>query len=302
MRFDTPPGNRADDDVANTNIVEAAVGQALARQGRSGSERRCPDPIISVVIPVFDDREALASLLAELAPWRARGVEVVVVEAGSAASAPPTMRAATDLWLHSSAGRGQQLGLGAEAARAERLWFLHADTRDIDAAADWLLARSTNTAGEVAWGRFDVAIRPRDWRLDVLAWFMIHRSRLTGIATGDQGIFVDRALLARVGGWPWQRLMEDIELSRRLRRIRPPLTPKTALGVSGRRWLRNGFLRTVLQMWWLRFTYFVGAHPDDIYRRYYGSDTRDASDSSPESALADHECAQPVTPASEKRE
>ena len=124
----------------------------------------------------------------------------------------------------------------------------------------------------MGWGRFEVRFDDDRWPYRVVPWFMNWRSRITGIATGDQGIFVDRSLLEKVGGWPQQLLMEDVELSARLRRrIRPSLPPRGAamLTTSARRWRANGVLRTIMLMWSLRLRYALGADPATLHKAYY---------------------------------
>lgn len=239
---------------------------------------------ISVVIPVRDDELALAGLLGELQPLRGAGLEVVVVEAepgevDAHASTPQSssqnsqLVALTDQWLQGAPGRGQQLQLGALAAKHQCLWFLHADTRDVAAAATWLADQIEGTTGANGWGRFDVRLDDQRLLLRLVPWFMNLRSRLSSICTGDQGIFVDRTLLANVGGWPQQPLMEDVELSKLLRRRIAPTLPARAqihITTSARRWRIHGAWRTIFLMWWLRLRYSLGSDPAELSRLYYG--------------------------------
>ena len=233
----------------------------------------CALAVISVVIPVRGDEHACARLLAELAPYRGRQVEVLVVVAeDSKLPVPSHDPEAADEWLFCSPGRAKQLALGAARARHGCLWFLHADTQNIAAAAQWLLRRCTQPQGSSGWGRFEVRFDDDRWLYKVVPWFMNWRSRLTSIATGDQGIFVDRSLLETVGGWPQQQLMEDVELCARLRRhVRPSLPRRgdAPLVTSARRWRANGVLRTILLMWSLRLRYALGADPATLHKTYY---------------------------------
>jgi hypothetical protein len=141
------------------------------------------------------------------------------------------------------------------------LLFLHADTRLPPDAASAVLARGD-------WGRFDVAIEGRHALLPVIARMMNLRSRLTGIATGDQAIFVRRTLFERLGGYAEIPLMEDVELSRRLRRVSRPVCLRLRAVTSGRRWEMRGVLRTVVLMWRLRLAYSLGADPHRLAERY----------------------------------
>ncbi len=223
-------------------------------------------PSLSIVIPVLDEATTIVEALRALAPPRARGAEVIVVDGGSA---DDTVRLATplaDRALASARGRATQMNAGAKIARGDVLLFLHADTR-LPADADRLIVEGLAQSRR-AWGRFDVAIQGRHPLLPVIAAFMNARSRLTGIATGDQAIFMTRAAFTKAGGFPEIALMEDIEFVRCLQRISPPLALRARVTTSGRRWENRGVLRTVFLMWRLRLAYFFGASPEDLRREY----------------------------------
>ena len=220
---------------------------------------------VTAVVPVLDDADRLAVLLRELSAWP--GLEVVVVDGGSRDDPFAVCRRFGVRCLASARSRGGQLRRGVEAAGGEVFWLLHADA-EVNAELAGALADALRRA---RWGRFDVRLSGSSPLLPVVAFLMNWRSRLTGVCTGDQGIFVSRELLEAVGGVPDQPLMEDIELSKRLRRRVRPLRVAARLGSSGRRWQQSGALRTVVFMWWLRLCYFFGARPEDLYRRYYGS-------------------------------
>jgi rSAM/selenodomain-associated transferase 2 len=151
-------------------------------------------------------------------------------------------------------------------ARGEVLLFLHVDTR-LPNTADALILDGLSRTGRL-WGRFDVTIAGRHPLLPIVAGLMNRRSRLTGIATGDQGIFVRRASFESIGGYAEIPLMEDIALCRQLRRLSRPLCLRPPVSTSGRRWEQQGLLRTVLLMWRLRLAYFAGADPARLARLY----------------------------------
>ena len=153
------------------------------------------------------------------------------------------------------------MNAGAAEANGDALLFLHADTR-LPANADDLIFHSLQ---ESMWGRFDVAIEGRSTLLPAIAFLMNLRSRLTGIATGDQAIFVRRGMF---GGFPEIALMEDVAFSKAMKRGAPPACLRAKVVTSGRRWDQQGALRTMLLMWRLRLAYFLGAAPDDLARRY----------------------------------
>jgi rSAM/selenodomain-associated transferase 2 len=192
-------------------------------------------------------------------------VELIVVDGGSGDGTVELARPAADRLLDAPRGRATQMNAGAEASRGEVLLFLHADTTLPPAADD--LIRSAIAAG-AAWGRFDVRIDGRQPLLRVVERMMNWRSRWSGIATGDQAIFVRRDLFERVGGYPELPLMEDIALSKRLKRFAPPACLRQRVITSGRRWEKHGVLRTILLMWRLRASYFLGADPQQLAIRY----------------------------------
>lgn len=221
---------------------------------------------LSIVIPVLDEEAEIADALAALAALRARGVEVIVADGGSRDRTTELARPHADRVIKAPRGRAVQMNAGAEAARGDALLFLHADTR-LPLDADRLVAEGLALSGR-AWGRFDVHIAGRHPMLAVVAAMMNLRSRLTGIATGDQAIFVRREAFARAGGFPAIPLMEDIALSRALKRASWPLRLSQRAVTSGRRWETHGVLRTIVLMWRLRTAYWLGAPPARLARRY----------------------------------
>jgi rSAM/selenodomain-associated transferase 2 len=223
-------------------------------------------PALSIIVPVLNERPTLVAALARLAPLRERGAEVIVIDGGSTDASAEAARQHADRVLTAPRGRGAQMNAGARAATGDVLLFLHADTR-LPPQADTLihdgLARTDRR-----WGRFDVAIEGRSPLLPLVAALMNLRSRLTGIATGDQAMFVRRVAFAQAGGFPDIALMEDIALSRQLKRISRPLRLSARVLTSGRRWDERGAVRTVFMMWRLRLAYFLGADPGALARRY----------------------------------
>ena len=221
---------------------------------------------VSIVIPVLNEAAQLPAILAELAPLRARDLEIIVVDGGSMdASVGIAMLAGVKL-LRTRAGRARQMNVGAAAARGELLLFLHADTRLPRRAID--RARAALADKRRVWGRFNVRIQGGGLVLWLTALLMNLRSRLTGIATGDQAIFVTRRAFHSVGGYPYQPLMEDIELSRRLLRLSRPACLQSRVVTSGRRWQTRGVWRTILLMWRLRWSYWRGVSADQLAREY----------------------------------
>jgi rSAM/selenodomain-associated transferase 2 len=218
---------------------------------------------LSIVIPTLNEAAAIGATLGALAPLRARGHEVLVADGGSEDGTRDIARPLADRVIVAPQGRARQMNAGAAAATGDALLFLHADTR-LPADADLLVVRSLK---KNPWGRFDVAIEGRAALLPVIAFFMNLRSRLTGIATGDQAIFVRRADFA---GFPEIALMEDIAFSKAMKRRGAPAALREKVTTSGRRWERQGVLRTMVLMWRLRLAFFLGAEPDELARRYAG--------------------------------
>lgn len=222
---------------------------------------------LSIVVPVLNEAERIEPQLCALAPLRARGAEVVVVDAGSEDATARLAAAHADRMLESARGRALQMNAGARAAQGETLLFLHADTT-LPECADRLIAGALERSH---WGRFDVRIEGSHPLLAAVGAAMNLRSRLTGIATGDQAMFMRRSAFEAVGGFPQIELMEDIALSKLLKRIGRPARVAELAVTSGRRWESRGVLRTIALMWRLRFAYWLGADPAELERRYRGS-------------------------------
>jgi rSAM/selenodomain-associated transferase 2 len=221
---------------------------------------------LSIIMPVLNEGEGIAAALDALADLRALGTEVVVVDGGSRDATIQRARLRADHVISAPRGRALQMNAGAEKASSGVLLFLHADTR-LPADADHLVLSGLQRSGRV-WGRFDVKIAGRNPLLAVVALLMNMRSRLTGIATGDQAMFVRRDAFRASGGFPPIPLMEDVALSKRLKHVGRPLCLRQRVVTSARRWEKNGVLNTVLLMWRLRLAYFFGADPNELARQY----------------------------------
>ena len=223
-------------------------------------------PALSIVVPMLNEAAALPELIAHLSIWRERGCEIVLVDGGSKDGSAHLARAAGVLVIDSARGRALQMNAGAAVCRGEVLLFLHADTRLPDAAD--LAVRCAMANSGLHWGRFDVRIDGRPAMLRVVAAAMNLRSRLSGIATGDQAIFVRRALFEAVGGFPELALMEDIALSTRLRKHVRPVCLRARVRTCGRRWEQRGVWRTIVLMWRLRWAYWRGVPAERLAEEY----------------------------------
>lgn len=221
---------------------------------------------LSVVIPALNEVDPILSLLQDLSPLRSAGHEVIVVDGGSSDATFAMALPLADRVIAAPRGRASQMNAGACVASGDLLWFLHADSRVSPNAAQAVLAI---WGTERPWGRFDVRLSGSRPLLRIVAHLMNLRSCLTGIATGDQGIFVTRTAFKAVGGYPSIPLMEDIALSRLLRkRTFPVCVHRPRLITSSRRWETQGVLSTILLMWRLRLAYALGVAPEKLARHY----------------------------------
>ncbi|MFI3155472.1 MAG: TIGR04283 family arsenosugar biosynthesis glycosyltransferase [Methylococcaceae bacterium] len=218
----------------------------------------------SIIIPTLNEEKNIAACLIALQPLRG-DCEIIIVDAASnqpIANGPHAHLA--DQIIGSAKGRALQMNIGANHANGDILLFLHADTYLPENALQ-LIERHL---GNKQWGRFDIQLSGNHFMLKMIAWMMNRRSRLTGIATGDQVIFVSQAAFAKAGHYPEIALMEDIALSQALKKISPPLCLNAKVTSSGRRWERYGIYRTILLMWCLRLRYFFGSDPQLLAELY----------------------------------
>jgi rSAM/selenodomain-associated transferase 2 len=222
-------------------------------------------PTLCIVVPVLDEAQTLAPRLQALQGLRARGARLVVVDGGSQDATWAIARTHADLALRAPRGRASQMNAGAAACPADVLLFLHADTA-LPEDADQLVGCALQ--GRSAWGRFDVRIDSDRPLLRLVGFMMNWRSRGSGIATGDQAMFIRHDLFVQVGGFPELPLMEDIALSKALKRHGRPACLRQRVTTSARRWERGGVWRTIFLMWRLRAAYFLGADPKQLAIRY----------------------------------
>ena len=234
---------------------QAVVAPLLKRPVRS----------ISIIIPTLNEASVIGPTLSSVQPFRERGHEVIVVDGGSHDHTTTLALGRVDHVLTAPRGRSSQMSAGVATSLGQVIWFLHADTLPPPQADHLILAAMERGI----WGRFDVKLSGAHLLLRIVERFMNLRSRLTGIATGDQGIFMRREVLDAMGGVPSQAIMEDIELSRRLKRLGSPVCLREQVIASSRRWEEKGMFTTILLMWRLRFAYSLGADPARLVRRYY---------------------------------
>jgi rSAM/selenodomain-associated transferase 2 len=223
-------------------------------------------PSFSIIVPALDEAPGIVASLEALAPMRHAGASVIVVDGGSSDATRALAAPLADRVIQAPRGRASQMNAGAREAGGDVLLFLHADCLLPPNALEAIASGLKRSARD--WGRFDVAIAGADPLLALVALLMNARSRLTGVATGDQAIFVRREAFDAVDGFPDIPLMEDVAISKRLLRRTRPLSLEERVVTSGRRWERRGTLRTIFLMWRLRTAYALGADPRSLARRY----------------------------------
>ncbi len=218
--------------------------------------------MISIIIPCLNEAEYIGDLIQSLKSHYS-AFEIIVVDGGSTDNTVAIAQPLADILIQSSAGRANQLNVGAQQATGDLLWFIHADSQIPKKAIQALVALESPS-----WGRFDVHLSGHHWSFRMIEFMMNWRSRITGIATGDQAIFISTALFSKIGGFPPLKLMEDIEISKKLKQTTSPLCLTEQIITSSRRWQEQGIFKTVLKMWWFRLSWFFGVSDQTLYRKY----------------------------------
>ena len=215
----------------------------------------------TVIIPVLNEAPHIEKLLAPLTD-----IDVIIVDGGSTDNTLALLTAFKAKVIQGSTGRARQMNAGAAEATGDILIFLHADTR---LPEGWQNNLRDFADSKKVWGRFNVQFDETAPAFLVIAFMMNWRSRLTGICTGDQAIFVRRSAFDKHNGFADIPLMEDIDISRRLRRESWPYCVPDKATTSARLWRARGLIRTVLHMWWYRLQYFFGVSPERLVKSYY---------------------------------
>ncbi|NNM51080.1 MAG: glycosyltransferase family 2 protein [Pseudomonadales bacterium] len=221
---------------------------------------------LSIIVPILNEKAQLPELLEHLHALQRHGCEILLVDGGSDDHSPEIARSLGFAVLKSPRGRACQMNVGAKAAKGDILLFLHADTR-LPEFAD-VLVTAILTHPRHCWGYFAVRIQGKPLMLHVVATLMTWRSRLSSVATGDQALFMRRDAFDSVGGFPEQPLMEDIEMSHRLRRLSRPAFLLQRVTTSGRRWESRGVWSTIFLMWRLRWAYWRGISAEALAGLY----------------------------------
>ena len=220
---------------------------------------------LSIIIPTLNEAKCIGQTLGALQPYRSENVEIIVVDGGSRDDTMALTNSLADLNLKSWRGRANQMNFGASKAGGQYLIFLHADTLIPENAFESL--QNTLLQGAI-WGRFDVTLSGKQRTLRMVESLMNWRSRWSGIATGDQAIFVKSDIFETIGGFPEIPIMEDIAFSKKLKAITRPVCLNEKVISSSRRWEAHGIFRTILLMWLLRLKYFFGVDPTQLAKKY----------------------------------
>ena len=220
--------------------------------------------MISIIVPTLNEEDSLAECLKNLRKIIRDNDEIIVVDGQSEDKTVAIAATSSVKVVHSSRGRGAQMNAGAEAARNSILWFLHSDCLP---RKECRLEIANAVRQNFDWGFFDIQFSNMNWKYRVLETCMNARSRISQIATGDKGIFCRKELFIAVGGFPKIEIMEDLELSKRLRKYKL-ICVESRIIASARKWESEGFIRTIVLMWFLRFCWFIG-FPSSLLHSYY---------------------------------
>ena len=217
---------------------------------------------VSIIIPTLNEALGIERCLKNLQSLRERGVEVIVSDGCSTDGTRELAILYADNVIDTDPGRASQMNAGALLANGEFLLFLHSDTLlPAEFSQEWLTG--------LAWGFFQVKLSGVAWQFRLIERAINLRSRLSGIGTGDQALFIRRTLFESIDGFANIPLMEDVELCRRLKADSCPVIQRDPVTTSSRRWEQRGIIRTVVQMWHLRLAFFLGASPSNLVKQYY---------------------------------
>ncbi|ARQ00887.1 TIGR04283 family arsenosugar biosynthesis glycosyltransferase [Pseudorhodoplanes sinuspersici] len=223
-------------------------------------------PVLSIIVPVLNEARTITNALTALKPFRQRGVEVIVVDGGSDDDTAQLAQPLADRVIRGPRGRAAQMNEGAKAASGFIFLFLPSEiTLPADADTQVMYGRARDTS---VWGRFDMRLTGQHALLPIAARILNWRSRMSGIASSEQAIFIQRETFFRLGGFPDMPVMDDVEMSKRLKAISPPICVASRVTVPARRFDREGFWTTLRMMWLMRFRYRMGMKPAEILKRY----------------------------------
>ena len=220
---------------------------------------------LSIVIPTLNESDQIEQCLNNLQPLRHRGHEIIVVDGGSNDNTVPLASSLCDRIIQSERSRSIQMNAGSASASGQCILFLHADTDLPEDVVD-IFSKIINI--ENVWGRFDIQLSGQSWMFRIIETCMNIRSRATGIATGDQVIFVGKELFSKVNGFPEIALMEDVAISKLLIKFSKPICFTEKVVSSSRRWKENGIIKTIIKMWIIRLLYYFQFDTERLAKLY----------------------------------
>ncbi len=220
---------------------------------------------LSIIIPVYNEQDIILEKLKALRNICPDDIQLIVSDGGSSDETAALAKSCVDTIVSSTKGRSYQMNAGANVATGDLLLFLHIDSV---LPGNYLQCLADITRSNHTWGRFDVSFTNTSFVFSLIAFMMNFRSRITGVATGDQAIFMTRTVFNKVNGFPEIDLMEDIAICKKLRKTGSPLCIKEKVITSSRRWEENGIFKTIVLMWFLRLLYFLRIHPDKLGKIY----------------------------------
>ena len=220
---------------------------------------------LSIVIPTLNEETSLPRLLAQLHSKKSNTTEIIVVDGGSTDQTLTNIVETADLIIKSQPGRAEQMNAGAARAKGRCLWFLHADSK-VDFDFETII---TSSLGQHTWGWFDIRIDHRQKIFRMIEFMMNTRSRLTSVATGDQGLFMLKDIFVQSEGFPKIALMEDVAFAKKLRKLSKPFVSQHRVRTSARHWIENGPIQTIVKMWILRLLFCLKVSPVWLEKLYY---------------------------------
>ena len=221
----------------------------------------------SIIVPVLNEEVFLTRYLNVFRRFLNDGHEIIIIDGGSSDNSARLTQELGCKVLISKPSRGLQQHVGALQSENEILLFLHADT-NLPNDAFSLIHQALKSSNK-SWGRFDVSFSNSSLIYKIIAWMMNKRSCLTGIVTGDHIIFTTRSSYFKSGGFADIPIMEDIDISKRLKLISKPICLKHKVVTSSRKWEQQGVSKTIIKMWCLRTLFFFGVSSKRLARLYY---------------------------------
>ncbi len=220
---------------------------------------------ISIIMPVLNEAGNLRNTLSRLD--LSRNEELIIVDGGSSDETMAIAREFTGKVYRTKTGRASVMNYGARKAAGDILLFFHSDCILPERGFD--IIRETLSDGSVAAGAFFLGIDHPGLCFRLIEFGANLRSRLTSLIYGDQGMFLRKEVFEKAGGFADIPLMEDVEISGRLKKLGKIIFVMPPVKASPRRWLKEGALYTTLRDWALALSYkLLKVSPETLIRYY----------------------------------